>query len=301
MNIFDATLKIKKFKYKDLSFLRLNNEMMLSSSLLSLLYSRKKINNLNDFFNKTKFIGLTKGIHNLENEKIVSIRYLNDNILNLNDFIENSPNEINTKEYWNFLHKEFKYCDVMTYPIEANLKNYFATKQPLYESIINKFDNKLKFFENKKILEIGPGYGILPKLLKENNIKSDYYCADIVKRFKHKNFIDIDGYSLLKYINQNFDIIFMSDVFQHLGIDIINTYFTEFKKLLNIDGSLIFTTPTLSKNDLLNTAFFAQTYILPSENLFHKLLNSLNFNFIKENIFSKNYKWAEFYIVKNNI
>ena len=74
----------------------------------------------------------------------------NDDYVNLEDFENNLPEKINTKEYWNFLHKEFQFCDVMTYPIEANIKNYFRTKLPHYVILIEKLEGKYDFFKNKK-------------------------------------------------------------------------------------------------------------------------------------------------------
>ena len=113
-------------------------------------------------------------------------------------------------------------------------------------------------FKNKKILEIGPGYGYLPKVLKENHIPHQYYCADIVKRFNNDNFIEVSGYNL-NTITEKFDLIIMVDVIQHLGKRIFQTYASEIKSLLNDDGKFIIGTEGHRIHDHY-WQFFGQTY-----------------------------------------
>lgn len=287
MNIFDATLKIKDYVYNgNNSLLKLDNEIELSSSGISFMFSQNIIKNVKDYHKKTILrSNNVTGCHKLDNEVITCARSINQDFLKPKYFKCNIPEKIDTKEYWTFLNAEFKFCDVMSYPIFPNLENYFGVKGPLYDNIITACGG-LKIFENKKILEIGPGYGYLPKKLKENNIKHQYYCADIVKRFDHTNFIDLDGYKLSPFISEKFDIIVMFDVFQHLSLNIIETYFKDFNNMLNDGGELIITTPILPHggvDEFIYNMFFAQTYTIPTEEMFLDILNVNNYTYKKLN------------------
>lgn len=284
MDIFDATLKIKDYVYNgNNSLLKLDNEIELSRSGISFMFSNDMIKNVKDYHKKTTLLcSNVRGSHNLKDEFAINYRSINQ-LLKPKHFKKNLPENVNTKEYWTFLNKEFKFCDVMSYPIFPNLENYFGVKGILYDNIINQCGG-LKIFENKKILEIGPGYGYLPKILKENQIKHQYYCADIVKRFDHNNFIDVNGYELSPFISEKFDIIIMQDVFQHLGLTIIEKYFEEFNNLLNDDGEIIISTPKLQKlgvDYISYSMFFAQTYDIPSEEMFLDILDENNYIYEK--------------------
>ena len=160
MNLIESTLKIKDFIYENNnSLIKVRDDIELSSSNISILYSHGEIETIDDYYTKTKFVGFSKGIHNLPEEFITTRRCLDVGKFDINKLLKNTPDEVDTKEYWNFLHKEFQYCDVMTYPIFPNLTNYFGTKGPLYDVKIDLLPKKLEFFKRKKILEIGGGYG----------------------------------------------------------------------------------------------------------------------------------------------
>ena len=76
----------------------------------------------------------------------------------------------------------------------------------------------------------------------------------------------------------------MFDVFQHLSIDIIETYFEDFNNLLNDDGEIITTTPILSLGGVdkfIYGMFFAQTYEIPSEEMFLDILDENDYIYEK--------------------
>jgi SAM-dependent methyltransferase len=296
MNIFEATEKIKEFVPDgNNSLLKIGDELELSSGLLSMLFSLSEVKDIKEYREKTKVIGRRKGAWDLPGQTFVSVRQLEIPNFNWGKMIENTPEAVDTKEYWNFLHKEFQYCDVMSYPIFPNLANYFATKGPLYDIKIDLLPGKLNFYKNKKILEIGGGYGYLPYLLKKNGIKHSYYHADIVNRFNCDNFIDLNGYELATSISEKFDVIVMFDVFQHLGLRTTKTYFEEFKDLLNDDGHLIISTPILNKTERTMGGFFAQSYVNISENEFIQLLNDNNFSYYKTDYYCRGFLDGSFY------
>jgi hypothetical protein len=300
MDIFESTLRIKDFIYdNNNSLIRVRDDIELSNNQLPLLYFHGEIETIDDYYNKTKLIGFGKGLYNLPNEFITAKRNIDFEKFEVSKLLKNTPDESDTKEYWNFLHEEFQYCDVMTYPIYPNLTNYFATKGPLYDAKINLLPRKLQFFKNKKILEIGGGYGYLPRLLKSNKIKHTYYHADIVKRFDCDNFIDLNGYSLSDSIFEKFDVILMFDVFGHLNLSTIYTYFKEFKSLLNEKGHILINTQFLDKEKRQLGTFFAQTYIHPSENEFIKLLEDNQYAYQKFDYYCYNKLEGCFYDIIN--
>jgi 2-polyprenyl-3-methyl-5-hydroxy-6-metoxy-1,4-benzoquinol methylase len=306
MNIIDATLKIKKHIYNsNASILKLGDEFELSSSAISYAFSHNMVKSVKDYHKKTTKLGIGGGCHALIDEQLVTHRRMPSEFFEEKYFEKNIPENFNTKEYWQFLNQEFKFCDVMSYPIYPNLDNYFGIKGKLYDADI-KLCGGIEIFKNKKILEIGPGYGYLPKILKENNIVCKYYCADIVKRFEHDNFIELDGYNLIPYITEKFDIIVMFDVFQHLGYTTIEAYFEEFKQILTPEGKILINTPILNENAYSANIFFAQTYYMPSENKFKEILGDNEFSFEQLNLFMfdqrrlKNFIDCHVYIIKNN-
>ena len=296
MDIFDATAKIKEFVPDgNHSLLKIGDELELSSGSLSLMFSLGEVKEISDYHKKTKLLGMRRGLWDLPGQTLVSVRRMEIPDFDWRKMFENTPEAVDTKEYWNFLHEEFQYCDVMSYPIFPNLTNYFATKGPLYDVKIDLLPGRLNYFKNKKVLEIGGGYGYLPYLLKENGIKHKYYHADIVNRFDCDNFIDLDGYELTTSISEKFDVIVMFDVFQHLGLMTTKTYFDQFGGLLNDDGHLFISTQILNETERNLGAFFAQSYVNPSEKEFIQLLKDNNLSFSKIDYYCRGFLEGCFY------
>lgn len=280
MNIFDATLKLKDHLYKgNQQLIEINGNVEVSGfSLLPLLTYFGKMKNIKDYekytrvfkkektflFDDFKHVRRDLNPHNKKTKWAKNMFYSD----------ELTPTNVNTKDYWNFLHKNFPFCDVCSYFKVTDLESYFEIKGKHYDALIKGLG--VNTFKNKKILEIGPGYGYLPKTLKENNIPHQYYCADIVHRFDNDNFIDINGYTL-STINDKFDLIIMYDVIQHLGSEIFLTYTTEIKKMLNDNGDLIIS-GNLHMDDFVGH-FFGQTYhSLGYNNIQKHMTEKLNFS-----------------------
>ena len=271
MDIFEATLELKKYKHKNNNQLvNINNKIELSGkSSLPILSYYSKIKDIKDYddlniSSKTNYIfdkGVTHYVTRLKDYSFVN-------------FGELSPNKVNTKDYWNFLHKEFQYCDVSSYYKVNDLNSYFSVKGKHYDGFIDSVG--IKNFKNKKILEIGPGYGYLNKTLKERNAKHIYFCADIVKRFEHDNFIDVNGYDL-NNITEKFDLIVMQDVMGHLGSDILEQYLLNIKTLLNDDGKL-YIVSEMTTMDNHYGIFFGQTYYNLGYNGLHIYLTDIGFD-----------------------
>lgn len=271
MDIFESTLKLKNFFHNgNQQLVQINDKIEISGfSPLPILTYYDKINKIEDY---EKFT-ITKENTYLYDKGVSHHKRLLKNrikkIVNCNDL---TPVKVNTKEYWQFLHENFQFCDVASYYRVTDLQSYFSVKGPHYDSIIDSFDED--YFRDKKILEIGPGYGYLPKVLKERNIPCKYFCADIVRRFDHDNFIDVDGYTLSS-ITDKFDLIVIQDVIQHLGVDILKTYLKELKGMLNWDGTILIGTGFSEKQNF-NWFFFGQVNTMMGSDVFLDYINEIN-------------------------
>ena len=262
MDIFEATLELKKYKYDNNNqLININDKIELSGfSPLPVLCYYNKIKDIKDY---EDFTISQKHNYIFEPDIFHYRRKLKE--IDFIDINELSPDMVNTKEYWNFLHKEFQYCDVSSYYKVNDLNSYFAVKGAHYDGFIKKIG--IEKFKHKKILEIGAGYGYLNKTLTEHNMNYTYFYADIVKRFEHNNFIDINGYDL-NNITDKFDIIIMCDVIQHLGTNILKQYLNNIKSLLSDSGKLYIITEMRSLENF-NFFFFGQSY----ENLGYEKLD----------------------------
>ncbi len=69
-------------------------------------------------------------------------------------------------------------------------------------------------------------------------INFDYKSLDISKNEKH-DFNDINS------VNENFDIIFMLELIEHLPLELSLKYFSKSFKILNENGILIISTPNI--------------------------------------------------------
>jgi SAM-dependent methyltransferase len=275
MNIYDATLKLKDYRYKDNpQLVKINGKIEMSGfSLLPILTYSNRIKKIMDYDRYTdNRVGNFLFDPDIKiNHKKLKERYDKSDFILFDNL---TPDRIDTKEYWNFLHKNFQYCDVCSYFSVTNLDAYFVVKGRLYNYLIDVIG--IENFRNKKILEIGPGYGYLPKFLKENNIPHEYYCADIVKRFDHDNFIDVSGYSLSN-ITDKFDVVLMQDVIQHLGSTTFKQYTKEIKELLTDDG-VLYIGSSVDKSDDIGGIFFGQTYnTMGLDNMKKHMVDDLNF------------------------
>jgi 2-polyprenyl-3-methyl-5-hydroxy-6-metoxy-1,4-benzoquinol methylase len=272
MNIFDATMKMKDYLYEgNQQLMKINGNVELTGfSPLPILFFHEKIKNIKEYQDRT--VTFDRDFL-FDDFKHIMRRFIKEDE-DLITKIDLMPEHHDTKEYWNFIHEEFPFCDVCSYFNVTNINEYFRVKGKPYDSIIDQLG--VGFFKNKKILEIGSGYGYLPKVLKENHVPHQYYCADIVKRFNNDNFIDISGYNLTN-INDKFDIIIMVDVIQHLGRSIFLTYASDIRHLLKDNGKFVIGTEMATINDYYHH-FFGQTYHMIGMSNIQKSMKYLGYN-----------------------
>lgn len=129
--------------------------------------------------------------------------------------------------------------------INNSMSNSYFKNHPMYrksiennisnsENVFFKFQSEIgKYFhdQNKdiKILEIGLGNGDFAHFCKENGFVSytgididDAYIEQLQSKFPDYTFLVADIVDFLKENTTQFDIIFMSHVFEHLRTDIAN-------------------------------------------------------------------------------
>ena len=181
-----------------------------------------------------------------------------------------------TSEYDNYstLHDEYKKIE------NKSLEEKIFIIKKHFGHILNK--NK-----NLKILDIGCGEGALAKVCSQTD-SVDYYGIDICSGFIEQNkklypnytFKNIDIFDFFSTNNNNFDIIFMSHVFEHFdlkkGKELLQQIHSNLNKngyLLNImpNASSIFLACELRYKDITHKTLY-------SENSFNQLLNYAGFN-----------------------
>jgi len=144
---------------------------------------------------------------------------------------------------------------------------------------INKFNkfypyikNYLKNIEKIKVLDVGGGEGhlldLFLKKLKEdfNNgpyINSEFHMVDISKRQvemakeKGYNAIIYDISKGFPYDDESFDIIFVSEVIEHIFDT--TTFLKECNRILKKDGIMVLTTPNIASiGNRINLLFFGK-------------------------------------------
>lgn len=142
MNIFDATLKLKDHLYKgNQQLIEINGNVEVSGfSYLPLLTYFGKVKTIKDYEKYTR-VFKKESTFLFDNFKHVR-RDLNPSnkktkwAHNMFYSDELTSANVDTKDYWNFLHENFKFCDVCSYYKVTDLKSYFEIKGKHYDGLI---------------------------------------------------------------------------------------------------------------------------------------------------------------------
>lgn len=115
----------------------------------------------------------------------------------------------------------------------------FFNKRLIVQSGITDYlalDNR----PNKKILEIGPGYGSLYEMISSapTETELEYTGIDVIPRFDKVIQCDGTGKFPKEVLNKPFEYIITSNVFQHLSINQINSYINQSYDVL-LDGGYL--------------------------------------------------------------
>ncbi len=110
--------------------------------------------------------------------------------------------------------------------------------------------------KSSKVLEVGYGYGVLAKCIKEYHAdvtslehpsRSDILQADFIADINHNNIhlVLTDILKPLPFQHHSFDLIFMCDVIEHIDPAEARNCLEKVKQLLKPRGKIILTTPNL--------------------------------------------------------
>lgn len=156
----------------------------------------------------------------------------------LDDFYKN--------EYWDDYGREDK--QKLFFKIDSLLSNNFNLISPTYYSDLN-----LLSFENKKVLEIGCGFGTSIKyLFKEGidvkGVEIDPKNVKLINSEVKKNIIKQGNYEDIN-LDEKYDIIILRHVFEHFfNVELV---IEKFEKNLNKDGVLFLNVPNAQNKEIL--------------------------------------------------
>lgn len=155
-----------------------------------------------------------------------------------------SPDTIRSDEFWEWTAKSAFEKDAVTFgmtkdtpPETCNLVGFLIS---LETGCINYFMHRRAVLPHLNVLEIGPGYGFFKNICEESPTVS-YKGVDVYPRIPGIYKI-ADGDTLLpdEVRNEKYDIVFSSNVFQHLTPRQRDSYYQQVSQLLKPHGIFSF-------------------------------------------------------------
>lgn len=195
---------------------------------LSIMNKYAYVNKCNFCFEKKRKIIFLVGEQNLVKCDKCGLTYLDKQRIDIDNLYNNSNYYKNTEK-----NSVANYCDYESQ--EKVVKNKFKFA---YSNI------SINSSKNKKLLEVGAGYGFFLKYLPQ---KLKFYAVEISKKaskkiIKNNPNIKVYNSDFMKLkINEKFDSIVSFDVIEH-QID-LKKYLNKINFLLNKNGNFLFTTP----------------------------------------------------------
>lgn len=137
---------------------------------------------------------------------------------NKKDLDKLNPNNINNRLFWKELNKNFKFAPVFGFKCE-NIEMGNNGNIGIFGKLVYKY---AELFSRRNILEIGYGFGSFPTALIKHNFEvKSYVGIDLVNRIgkntfpSNYKFSETNGWIIPEQI-KNLDVIFSSNVFQHI-------------------------------------------------------------------------------------
>lgn len=113
--------------------------------------------------------------------------------------------------------------------------------------------------ERGKVLEVGVGYGVLAVMLRRlfhcDLVATEHPSRGYIYAEEFRNFMDHEGVTIVphdlaepfSFSDMTFDMVLYCDVIEHLPTEIISYSLREIKRVLKREGTLILSTPNLSR------------------------------------------------------
>ncbi len=193
----------------------------------------------------------TESFITLPNEDYI----IEDNILKFSsDYVSKlSPDNIDSSEFWKVATDNFPLFSIsggvqtISTIEEVNDKNINgAFRMNVLKPVEDMFR---KEGENAFILEIGPGWGGLEKLLSAHFSNNNYYAIDVNPLFEHKNIYKTDGKNIPTEIPLGLDMVYSVNVFQHLSKAQRTSYYKQIYIILKEGGKFIFGMFVVTENN----------------------------------------------------
>ena len=125
-----------------------------------------------------------------------------------------------------------------------------AKRKPRHNTIAHPFEHHMDVFEDKKVLEIGPGEGRqLEKILP---VAKSYAVADICEELlEYELYKDLDRFLITNYhgqLGEQFDVITFWYVIHHVLVEELEDFLSFLKRNLVSNGILYFNMPNKIAN-----------------------------------------------------
>ena len=212
-----------------------------------------------------------------------------------------NPDKIDNRLFWSELDKNFKYSPICGI-VSNNENEVNEINLKMFQPIIERYAD---IFKNSNIMEIGYGLGSFPYYCeKYSNLNIDnYYGIDYLNRIKQReyptkyNFYETDGLIIPMSIPNDLDIVFSSNVFQHLSLKEKINYFKLSYDKLKDGGHFIFN--CVLKNEFLLVNYprlwgFKDYKGIPYLKMFDQFIEVDDSEVLKSEILKIGYKIIEF-------
>ncbi len=156
-----------------------------------------------------------------------------------------SPDGIDNNAFWRLAEELFKTDPVSncmgTDPVsveEANRRNMVMYHLDGFIGVIEA--TKIwNWWENPKLLEIGPGYGAFKQWLRRTSPNWDYYAADSYPRIEGVDATELNGRLSAVTKDRAYNVAIASNVFQHLSVAQRCNYYRDIAYSLSQGGIFV--------------------------------------------------------------
>jgi len=163
------------------------------------------------------------------------------------------PDNLDVQEFWKKSVETFPFFSIsgnVPTVTNKNEANEVSFKSQRFLKSLDWLDEGIS--SDSKILEIGPGYGMVyEKVIKSYaGLESNYYSIDVNPLFHHENAYQCDGRNIPQEIPNDLDIVYSVNVFQHLSSSQRKSYYKQIFDKLKPGGKFIVGTFCITQNNV---------------------------------------------------
>lgn len=148
-----------------------------------------------------------------------------------------NPDDIDNKAFWEVAEEIFSTDAVSNCQFTTPRSKREAARRNLALYKVDGFIGWLECMEdaNKKILEIGPGYGTLRQWI-DVNTKYEYYGVDVYPKIDEIDESETNGLMGQVTKSRKYDVVISENVFQHLSVNQRRAYYRDVSEILTPNG-----------------------------------------------------------------